>query len=252
MPSRFVVGATGKRVSETRGPEKSTYRYVQENVHDFAWTADPRFLVTEFTFDPARDVPAGWTARAARELGMTEAELALKPVAVRVLLQPGHERALERYVRSTKESLSFFGLWYGAYPYETLTIVDPPDDGTGSGGMEYPTFFTGGEASAFLTRWPFDRIRLIEIVTTHEFGHQYWYGIVGSNEFEEPWLDEGLTDDSEHRVMALAYGPRDLDGVSRRRRLRLARLRARRLHVPRPTWTRSTSAPGASRPAARG
>lgn len=210
VPSRFVVGATGKRVSETRAAGKTTYRYVQDDVHDFAWTADPRFLVTEFTFDPARDVPAGWAARAARELGMREDELALRPVAVRLLLQPGHEAARERYVQSTRVSLSYFGLWFGAYPYETLTVVDPPDDGEGAGGMEYPTFITGGEAGSTMTRWPFDRVRGIEVVTVHEFGHQYWYGMVGSNEFEEPWLDEGINDDSEHRAMALAYGPRDL------------------------------------------
>lgn len=210
VPSKFVVGATGKRVSETRVGERTTYRYVQDAVHDFAWTADPRWLVTEFTFDPARDVPAGWSAKAADELGLTEAEIALKPVRVRLLLQPGHERARDRYLRSTRDALSFYGLWYGAYPYETLTVVDPPEDGTGSGGMEYPTFITGGFSNAFLTRWPLAGIRGIEIVTIHEFGHQYWYGMVGSNEFEESWLDEGLNDDSEARAMELAYGPRDM------------------------------------------
>jgi hypothetical protein len=209
VPSKFVVGATGKRVSETQKDGRTTYRYVQDNVHDFAWTADPRTLVTEFTFDPSKDVPAGWSAKAAAELGMTEADIALKPVSVRLLLQPGHERGRERYIRSTKEGLSFYGLWYGAYPYETLTVVDPPNDGMGSGGMEYPTFITGGGANGFLTRWPFARVRLIEIVTIHEFGHQYWYGMVGSNEFEESWLDEGLNTDSEYRSMTLAYGARD-------------------------------------------
>ena len=209
VPSKFIVGATGKRVSETARDGKTTYRYVQNNVHDFAWTADPRTLVTEFKFDPAKDVPAGWSAKAAEELGMTEAEIALKPVSVRLLLQPGHEKARERYILSTKQGLSYYGLWYGAYPYETLTVVDPPDDGTGSGGMEYPTFITGAAAEPFLTRWPLDRVRGIELVTIHEFGHQYWYGMVGSNEFEESWLDEGLNDDSEHRAMTLAYGARD-------------------------------------------
>ena len=67
VPSRFVVGATGKRVSETTaratGRPTATSR---TNVHDFAWTADPRFIVVEFPFDPARDIPAGWSARAAR------------------------------------------------------------------------------------------------------------------------------------------------------------------------------------------
>ncbi|HEY2797606.1 MAG TPA: M1 family metallopeptidase, partial [Thermoanaerobaculia bacterium] len=210
VPSRFVVGATGRRVSETKDGDRTSYRYVQANVHDFAWTADPRTLVTEFTFDPSRDVPAGWSAKAAAELGMTEAEIALKPIAVRLLLQPGHERARERYIRSTKEGISFYGLWFGAYPYETLTVVDPPDDAEGSGGMEYPTFITGGEAAAWQTRWPFARVRGVEITTIHEFGHQYWYGMVGSNEFEESWLDEGLNTDSEYRTTQLAYGPRDL------------------------------------------
>ena len=210
VPSRFVVGATGKRIGETRAGDRTTYRYVQNDVHDFAWTADPRFLVTEFTFEPGRDVPKGWSALAAKELGMTEAEIALKPIAVRLLLQKGHERGRERYIASIKNGISYYGLWYGAYPYGTLTVVDPPDDGEGSGGMEYPTFITGGGANAFLTRWPMSGVLGIEIVTIHEFGHQYWYGMVGSNEFEESWLDEGLNDDSEARSMTLAYGPRDV------------------------------------------
>ena len=209
VPSKFVVGATGKRVSETKQGDRTAYRYVQDNVHDFAWTADPRFIVVEFPFDPSRDVPSGWSALAAKQLGMSEAEIALKPVACRLLLQPGHERARDRYLLSTRQGISFYGLWFGAYPYETLTVVDPPEDGTGSGGMEYPTFITGGASNAFLLRWPFDRVHGVEIVTIHEFGHQYWYGMVGSNEFEESWLDEGLNTDSEYRSMTLAYGPRD-------------------------------------------
>jgi len=209
VPSKFVVGATGKQVSATPKDGKTTYRYVQNDVHDFAWTADPRTLVTEFTFDPARDIPRGWSKQAADELGMTEAEIALKPVSVRLLLQPGHEKARERYIQSTKVGISYYGLWFGAYPYETLTVVDPPDDGGGSGGMEYPTFITGLAPSVSL-HWPLDRVLLVENVTIHEFGHEYWYGMVGSNEFEESWLDEGLNTDSEYRTLALAYGPRDM------------------------------------------
>src|SRR5262249_39126125 len=76
--------------------------------------------------------------------------------------------------------------------------------------MEYPTFITGGILEPWLTRWPFAGVRVVEIVTIHEFGHQYWYGMVGSNEFEESWLDEGLNTDSEYRTTALFYGPRDL------------------------------------------
>lgn len=208
VPSGFVVGATGQRISADKRGARTVYRYRQENVHDFAWTADPRFVVHEYTFDPARDIPAGWTARAAGELGMTEKEIALKPVAVRILMQPDHAAALDRYVDGMRAAFSFYGLWFGAYPYATLTLVDPPEDGFGSAGMEYPTFITGGTANVIL-RWPLAGSRLTENVTLHEFGHQYFYGMSGSNEFEESWLDEGLNTDAEYRAMALAYGPHD-------------------------------------------
>jgi hypothetical protein len=209
VPSSYVVGATGVRVSEEKRDGLAVYRYVADNVHDFAWTADPRYLVHEFRFDPSRDIPRGWSALASKQLGLSEADIALKPVSVRLLLQPDHRAALERYVRSTCEAIAFYGLWFGAYPYETLTVVDPPEDGLGAGGMEYPTFITGLVPGLSL-RWPNDRVRIVEDVTIHEFGHQYWYGLVGSNEFEESWLDEGINTDSEYRVMQMAYGPRPI------------------------------------------
>jgi len=209
VPSEFVVGATGRRVSATRSGARTEYRYVQENVHDFAWTADPRFVVREVRFDPAKDVPRGWTSIAASELSMPEASLALKPVSLRFLLQPDHVGAFSRYLDGMRVALAFYGLWFGAYPYETVTIVDPPEDGLGSGGMEYPTFITGG-TDVRLLRWPLSNVRLSENVVLHEFGHQYFYGMIGSNEFEESWLDEGLNTDAEYRAMELAWGPRDM------------------------------------------
>jgi len=45
-----------------------------------------------------------------------------------------------------------------------------------------------------------------EVVTEHEFGHQYWYGMVATNEFEEAWLDEGINSYTEVKVMDAIYG----------------------------------------------
>ncbi|HYK41646.1 MAG TPA: M1 family metallopeptidase, partial [Thermoanaerobaculia bacterium] len=208
VPSEFVVGATGRQISAKKTGARTEYRYVQENVHDFAWTADPRFVVREVRFDPARDVPPGWASIAAGELGVSASSLTLKPVSVRLLLQPDHVEAYGRYVEGMRVAVSFYGLWFGAYPYETLTIVDPPEDGFGSGGMEYPTFITGG-THVRLLHWPLSGTRLTEDVVLHEFGHQYFYGMVGSNEFEEPWLDEGLNTDAEYRAAELAWGPQN-------------------------------------------
>jgi aminopeptidase N len=50
-------------------------------------------------------------------------------------------------------------------------------------------------------------VRILELVTIHEFGHQYWYGLLASNEAEEAWLDEGINSYTEQRIMDEAYGP---------------------------------------------
>ena len=71
--------------------------------------------------------------------------------------------------------------------------------------MEYPTFITAG-THALLDYWPFDGIRAPEEVTVHEFGHQFWQGLVANNEFEEAWLDEGFNSYSTGKILELGYG----------------------------------------------
>jgi hypothetical protein len=69
--------------------------------------------------------------------------------------------------------------------------------------MEYPTLFTAGTRlfNPFGGGSP-------EGVTVHEAGHQFWYGLVGNNEFEHAWLDEGLNTYSTNLTMRHTYGPR--------------------------------------------
>src|SRR5262249_23511958 len=141
------------------------YRFQQDGVHDFAWTVDPDYIVLEDTF---------------REAGIGDVRLTL-------LLQPEHSAQAERYFKAANASLSGYGRVLGPSPCPTLTIVDPPWGARGAGGMEYPTLITGG------TSWSAPRaIHRPESVTVHEAGHQFFYGLLASNEFEEPWLDEGF------------------------------------------------------------
>ena len=63
--------------------------------------------------------------------------------------------------------------------------------------------------SLLLNRWPFDEIHLNEEVHVHEYGHQFWYGMVGINEFEEAWLDEGFNQYSTGRLVDRALRARD-------------------------------------------
>jgi peptidase M1-like protein len=205
VPSRFVVGATGPRVETRPGSDgTTTYVHEQRDVHDFAWTADPRFIEVKDTFSADRDVTPAEYEAAARLVDRPLAEVKLRDVAITLLIQPGHLPQARRHIVAAKNGLKHFGLWYGRYPYPTLTVVDPAPGAMGAGGMEYPTLITAGSSFVF-NRWPFDRIRLPEEVTIHEFGHQFWYGMVGSNEFEESWLDEGFNTYSTHKVDAASY-----------------------------------------------
>ena len=180
-PERFVVGATGREVSaEPAEDGLVAHRFVQEDVHGFTWTASPDYRVATDRFDVE----------------------GLPPVDLRLLYQPEHEHQVARHFAATKHTLELYGRWYGPYPYRQLTIVDPAWE-SGAGGMEYPTLFTSG------TRL-FNPIEggSPEGVTIHEAGHQFWYGVVGNDEFEHAWLDEGLNTFSTARVYEEAYGER--------------------------------------------
>ena len=206
LPAKFILGATGQRTGRSSNPDGTvTYTHIQDNVHDFAWTASPRFVELKRTFGGGKDVTAGEYRQAAALLGRTVDEVRLSDVEITLLMQPEHMPQAERLMGAAMAGIKHYGLWYGRYPYRTLTVVDPAPGASGSGGMEYPTFITAGTSFA-LNRWPFDRIRLPEMVTIHEFGHQFWYLLVGNNEFEEAWLDEGINSYSTGRVMGAAYG----------------------------------------------
>jgi hypothetical protein len=207
VPSSYVVGATGVLQGQTEQPQshRKALRYYQEDVHDFSWTASPRFVRSERLFDPARLVSGTEESAAAKLLGVAVPVVKLKPVRMILLMQPEHAWQTERHYRALENGLKWFGLWYGAYPYDTITMVDPPYGAEGAGGMEYPTLITAGTSW-----WPEPRGMDPEEVVVHEFGHQYWYGMVGTNEFEESWLDEGFNTYSTGKVIDLVYGPRDL------------------------------------------
>lgn len=198
VPHGWAVGASGVELSRVEEPGDPAQRFkvafAADRVHDFAWTAAPDSLmaVVDSDFEPGRDVPQAWLERAARVLRMSASELELPPTRVRLLLPRTRLGSAERHLRAARLGLAWLGLWYGPYPYPQLTVVVPPFAADEAGGMEYPTFITGlGNqlASITLLEWP----TTLEYVVVHELGHQYFYGLVASNEFEQAWLDEGLT-----------------------------------------------------------
>ncbi len=209
VPEGWVVGATGVEAARepvAEGTDRAErVRFRAERVHDFAWCAAPADLmdVVEEEFAPSRDVPRRWLEETARLLGVSTAELDLPPVHLRLLIPHDQRRLAARMLRAARLGIAWYGLHYGPYPYPQLTIVSPPVTAREAGGMEYPTFITTG-ASRFMEYPPFAWLPLIETVTIHEFGHQYFYGLLASNEFEAAWLDEGLNTYAEASCTAAA------------------------------------------------
>ncbi|NOZ79874.1 MAG: M1 family metallopeptidase [Acidobacteria bacterium] len=202
VPQGWVVGGGGIEVSREKIAEgtsrftRVTYR--DPRVHDFAWTAAPATLMAVITrkFDPSRDVPKDWLENTAKLLHRSPADLELPPVRLRLLIPRSQVRLAGRMLNAARLAIAWYGLHYGPYPYPQLTIVSPPITAREAGGMEYPTFITTG-ASRWMLYPPAKWVPLIEIVTIHEFGHQYFYGLLASNEFEEAWLDEGFNSFAE-------------------------------------------------------
>ena len=178
VPQYEVLGASGVEtgsVSNSDGTKTVTYH--GDDIHDFAWTVSPRYKVRESTY-----------------------QAQMGPIKLRFLMQPGHWSQAERHELITRETLDHFEKWYGPYPYKTLTVVDPEPD-SAAGGMEYPTFITG-DSSWFMPQG----VHLPEVVVEHEFGHQYWYGMVATNEFEDAWMDEGINSYTEVKVLDSILG----------------------------------------------
>jgi len=175
VPAENIVGATGLEQNVTdNGDGTKTHFYHAEDVHDFAWTTTPEFK--EF---------------------FTEQN----GVKIRVLMQPDHAGQAERHLAAARVAMEYHEKWYGDYPFPNLTVVDPRRGAGGSGGMEYPTLITAGTAYGLP-----DGLRVVELIIIHEFGHNFWYHLLASNEFEESWMDEGINSYTESRIMHAAYG----------------------------------------------
>ena len=176
-PAGYLVRATGEEQGEPeRTPHGLAHRFVQDDVHDFVFTA--------------------WDGFAAPLVGVYEGPGSPR-VKVEVLAAAEHRAAAEIALKATLDSLAYFSRTLGPYPYRHVVCVVPPFNARESGGMEYETFFTtiGTRDERLLSSF-------VRYVTVHEFGHGYFMGLLASDEFEEPFLDEGVNDFWDARMLA--------------------------------------------------
>jgi Peptidase family M1 domain len=175
VPAAYTIGATGPAVETRVEGGRRIERHVQADVHDFAWTAWDRWQTRRETIDG---------------------------VQVTALYPPGFDEVAERDLAALRFALPYESGRYGRYPYGVLTLVHPQDDASEAGGMEYPTLITSD--GPWLTP---KQVLIPEIVTVHELGHQWFYGIVATNEAGWPFLDEGINQFAETDAMRSWRGP---------------------------------------------
>jgi hypothetical protein len=153
--------------------ETKTISYKQTNVHDFAWFAEKNFIVN------------------------TDSCLLSSGRIIQVFsfYTPKEEKTWKNSIRYTKDAVRFYSDQVGEYPYDLVTVVQGPQ--SFGGGMEYPTITIISPASS---------AEELDETITHEVGHNWFYGVLASNERDHPWMDEGINSFYEDKYMEGKYG----------------------------------------------
>jgi len=173
-----VAKAKGKIAKKDSMPPSSTewktLRYTLDNVHDFAWFADKTFKVlrSEVTLPESKRSVETW-----------------------LMYTPENAKVWENAKPYIDSSIYYYSLWVGDYPYKVCTAVDGAL--SAGGGMEYPTITIISASSS---------PKELDIVIAHEVGHNWFYGILGSNERQHTWMDEGMNSYMEERYTQQRYG----------------------------------------------
>lgn len=150
-----------------------TLRYKINKVHDFAWFADKRFIVGH---DTCR-----------LESG--------KVIDVFTYYNETQKLYWQNSVKYCKDAVRFYSSQVGEYPYNIIQAVQGPE--SFGGGMEYPTITIIS---------PVGSNKDLDITIAHELGHNWFYGILATNERDHPWMDEGMNTYYEQLYTKNKYG----------------------------------------------
>jgi hypothetical protein len=89
-------------------------------------------------------------------------------------------------LRVAQAAVEAYSSWYGTSGLDEIDLVPGPGDFGGFGsGMEYPGLVLTSEEPQ---------------VVAHELAHQWWYSLVGDDQWSSPWLDESFAEFSSRRL----------------------------------------------------
>jgi hypothetical protein len=175
VPTDFTIAAPGVGLPEPSPSHRRRERYCLTALHDFAWFAWDRFVVSK------------------EQAGSVE---------IRHYASRDQQENARATIDTLRWGLGFFGARLFPYPYSTLTVVHPPDDASAASGMEYPQLITTG-GPWFLRYFGLNATQSVAI---HELSHQWFYAAVASDEFLAPILDEGLASWAEAAALKARFG----------------------------------------------
>ena len=165
-----IIASSGNVLTEEIKDDKKIYQIEGKLIRDFAWVASKEFKIKE---------------------------VMVENTMVKLYYLDTKSFMINQSLDVAAKAISIFNRVFGAYPYGQYSIVMTEFPS----GMEFPGL-------VFINNdyYLYSRRDILEQVIVHETAHQWWYGVVGSNQVKEAWLDEGLTTYSESIYYSEAYG----------------------------------------------
>lgn len=183
VPQGYQIAHTGRLLGIENEENWQTYRMKAQPVRDFALSLGTEYQVKS------------------EQLGKTK---------VSSYYLAGAEVYGLEAARISGKALEFFSQKFGQYPYSVFTVVQA---NLLNGGMEYPQLVMIGKN---LYTESYYQTKVFEFVLVHEIAHQWWYGLVGNDQFNEPWLDEGLANYSTLLYFEQLYGKKQAETIKKR------------------------------------
>lgn len=189
VPAGYLVGATGTLINtdilpdSLEYPERKktyyknedslvTFQFVAPRVHDFAWSADPEFILRKTVIDST---------------------------TVWFFIQSYRLKEWEAQIEKTGKAFKFLVEHIGPYPYPNLTVIDGY---VTAGGIEYPNLVIINDL--------IDDSLELSATIIHEISHQWFYGILANNQTRFGWMDEGFATFFEREAMKHVYGEKKI------------------------------------------
>lgn len=177
--SDLILASTGVTLNQETVDGKNQHRILSGPVRDFYLVMSPDFKVKSVEVDGT---------------------------SVNSYYLPEHSTGGEAALSIAADSLHIFNERFGTYPYTEMDVVEAPM--RYALGVEYPGIFLVASGLYDEPEEP-----SFAITTAHEVAHQWWYGVVGNDVFEEPWLDEALTTYSSSLFYQEVVGPSAYQGL---------------------------------------